>query len=77
MILNMITLITQRNRPFHQSLWMITTVTLKELYQHFISYSKYFFVSWGTFLALKPFYIKSAATKDIEVCCYKNQICLY
>ena len=58
MILNMITLITQRNRPFGQSLWMITTVTLKELYQEFISSNKYFFVSCGAFLALKPFYVR-------------------
>ena len=28
-------------------------------------------VSYGTFLNLKPFYIRAATTKDFEVCCCK------
>ena len=28
-------------------------------------------VSWGTFLALRPFYVRPATAKDVEVCCSK------
>ena len=69
-----VTLIEQRHRTFCQSIWMITTLTLKELYQKYLVKHSDMPVSWGTFLALKPFYVRSATTKDIEVCCCKKHL---
>ena len=31
-------------------------------------------MSYGSFLALKPFYIRSATTKDLEMCCCKKHL---
>lgn len=68
-----VTVIQQRNRPFYLNHWYITTLTFKELYQRYIT-SADNKVSLGTFIALKPFYVRSATTKDIEVCCCKTHL---
>ena len=45
--------------------------TRKELYVKYITSHPDSVVSWGTFLALRPFYVRTATTKDVEVCCCK------
>ena len=43
----------------------------KELYVRYIKSHPESVVSWGTFLALRPFYVRTATAKDLEVCCCK------
>jgi len=68
-----VTIMQQRNRPFYQNHWLITNLTFKELYQKYLVNNEVK-VSIGIFMALKPFYVKSATTKDIEVCCCKTHL---
>ena len=68
------TIIQQRNRNFYESHWYIVNVTYKELYQKYIKDHPNELVSIGTFFALKPFYIRTATTKDIEMCCCKKHL---
>ena len=53
---------------------MITTKTYKQLYVEYLTSNNDKHVSMGTFMALKPFYIRSATTNDIEVCCCKKHL---
>lgn len=47
-------------------------VTYKELYIKYIqNHEDQHHVSWGTFLSLRPFYIKPNTLKEIEMCCCK------
>ena len=61
-----ITIISKRNQNFYQSHWYIMNNTVKELYRKYITKNPTLTVSYGTFLVLKPFYVKSAITKDME-----------
>ena len=65
--------ITQpRNVSFYENIWSITNETVKVLYCKFLNENPGVKISYGTFLALKPFYVRPAATKDLEMCCCKN-----
>lgn len=64
-------IITQRNHNFYQGQWKIINLTCKELYSKYLKANPDNYVSWGTFTSLRPFYVRSATTKDIEVCCCK------
>ena len=45
----------------------------RELYKKYLlEYSNP--VSYGTFMALKPFYVRSATTRDIEMCVCKKHL---
>jgi len=66
--------IIQRNRMFIESNWYIATEPYKALYSKYISENPDFKVSYGTFLALKPFYMRSVTTKDVEMCCCKKHL---
>lgn len=65
------TVIIQRKKQFYQNIWMMLHITYQELY---LKYGKTYpdnIVSLGTFRSLKPFYIRTATEKDIEMCCCK------
>ena len=53
---------------------MIVNTTYRELYPEYLTKNKKFPVSLGTFYALKPFYVRSATTSDIEMCCCKMHL---
>ena len=63
--------VDKRNRRYFQAQWLTLTMTVMELYTKYIKENPEHAVSWGMFLALRPFYMRSATTKDIEVCCCK------
>ena len=67
-----VSIVQQRNRNFFLSQWFIINVTIKELFLKYIKSNPEVPVSLGTFLALKPFYVRSATTKDIKICCCKK-----
>ena len=67
-------IIQQRNRSFYLSNWFIINITIKEFYVNYIKSHPDMAVSLGTFLSLKPFYVRSATTKDIEMCCCKKHL---
>ena len=48
--------------------------TVKELYRKYINKNPTLAVSYGTLLALEPFYVQSATTKDMEMCCCKKHL---
>ena len=61
----------KRKIKFYESIWMILNKTIRELLFEFNNSNPSHLVSWGTFLSLKPFYVRSATTGDIEMCCCK------
>ena len=67
-----VTTIRQQNHLFHQSTYKIVEIPLKELFVKYIKEnSESDHVSWRTFIALKPFYVRRASSKDMEMCCCK------
>lgn len=66
-----VSIVRQRNRLFYQSICKTVQNTYKELYIKYLNSNEEHRVSWGTFLALKPFYIKPNTLKEIEMCCCK------
>ena len=64
----------KRGVTFYQNTWMILEQTIKELFINYQLNFKEHPVSYGTFLALKPFYIRGATTSDIEMCCCKMHL---
>ena len=67
-----VTTVRQRNRLFYQSIHKIVEVPFKELFVKYIKEnSESDHVSWGTFIALKPFYVRHTSSKDMEMCCCK------
>ena len=67
-------IIQQRNKNLYESQWFVTNETLKVLYHKFLEINQESSVSHGTFLALKPFYLRSGTTKDIKMCCCKKHL---
>ena len=64
-----VSVIRQCNRFFYQSICKTVQVTYKELYVKYIqNHEEKHHVSWGTFLSLRPFYIKPNTLKEIETC---------
>ena len=68
-----IRIIKQRNRTYESQCFVINE-TLKVLHHKFVQLNPETVVSYGSFLALKPFYVRSATTKDVEMCCCKKQL---
>jgi len=68
-----VTIIKQRQREFYQNR-CILILTIKELYLKYLQSLPDNAVSLGTFLALKPFYIRAASTKDIKMCVCKKHL---
>ena len=52
----------QRNVSFHENIWTITNETVKVLYK-FLNENPGIKISYGTFLVLKPFHVRSATKK--------------
>ena len=60
-----------RNRQFYQSIWKVTSSQLLGLYQKYCEEYPNMMVSKGTFFKLKPFNIRNASKKDMEMCLCK------
>ena len=72
--INTVNIISQRNRNFYESNWMINTKRYKQFYVEYLTSNNNKHVSMGTFMALKPFYTQSATTNDIKMCCCKKHL---
>ena len=66
-----VTVVKQRNRDYYQSIWKTVTVPFKSLYFKYCKENLDFVVSYGTFFSIKPFYVCSASSKDLKMCCCK------
>ena len=66
-----ITIVQVRKRPYYEAPWLTLECPLKELYANYIKENPNHYVSYGTWFALRPFYIRQVTTKDIEMCCCK------
>ena len=64
-----VTIVKQRNKQFYQSIWKIAEKPYQVLYRKFLISNSNFSLSWGSFLALRPFYICHSTLKDMEICC--------
>ena len=62
-----VTVVKMRNRDFLQALWKTVTYTYVSLYNKYCKENPEFPISWGTFLALKPFYVRHISQKDLDV----------
>ena len=65
---------TQHNRDFFESMWRITYHTYQALHKKFLIKHPEDKVSYGTFLSLKPFFVRPITTRDVEVCCCKQHL---
>ena len=65
---------TQRKKAFYQSNWYILKDTVKSLYIKFLQAHPEHPILYGTFLSLKAFYVRSATSKDLEMCCCKKHL---
>lgn len=68
---DVVNIIKQRGKEYYQGNWRIINITFRELYHSFINTFPINKVSLGTFYSLKPFYVRSATTNNIEMCCCK------
>ena len=66
--------IRQRNRSFYQSIYEVVELPYKSLYLKFLRDNPDNMVSWGTFFALKPFYVRHTMLKNIEMCCCRQHL---
>ena len=62
-------IVTQRRMQFYEYSWMMVHTTHAELYQKYIISHPDHIISPGTFIALRPFYVRTETEKDIEMCC--------
>ena len=65
--------INKRNVEIFESPWMIVQETVRQLHKEFTETTE-IPVSIGTFLALRPFYIRSPKMQDIEMCVCKTHL---
>ena len=72
-----VNIIKQRNVNYYENIWFITTLTFREFYSKYIKGNPEKMVSFCTFFALKPFYVRSATTRDVEMCCCKMHLHAY
>ena len=61
----------KRGISFYENPWRITKTTVKALYTNFILNFPGHEVAYGTFLALKQFYVRGATNSDLEMYCCK------
>ena len=64
----------KRNIEFWESPWQTTQKSYKSLYVKYCKENTEHQVSYGSFLALKPFYVRGVKTNDIEMCCCKTHL---
>ena len=64
----------KRNIEMYQNLWDITVETYLEIYNHYICSHRTNIVSYGTFLALKPFRIFALHSNRIHPCVFAKSI---
>ena len=69
--------IDQRSYKFFEAPLCIYPHTLKELHCTYLERNPNHTISWGTFLALKPFYVHTATSKDVEMCVWKLHLHVY
>ena len=63
-----------RNHEYYEGQWLIFQMTYKELYVTYLERNPDQYISYGTFIALKPFYVRTATTKDVEMCVCKQHL---
>ena len=63
--------VNKHNRSFYQSIWKVTGIPMLSMYQKYMEQNPDSRVSKGTFFNLKPFYIRGASQKDIQICLCK------
>ena len=65
-------IIVQRGKQYYESNWKMVNIPYEEMYHEYLpSHSEEHHVSYGSFIALEPFYVQSATQNDIEMCCCK------
>ena len=64
-----VTEVIKRNRSYYQGIWKTVVKTYRELFQQYLKEHPGNEVLYGTFIALKPFYVHHASTKDLVMCC--------
>ena len=63
------------NRAFYESNWMIIEKTYTQLdSEYLISHNEDCHISWETFMALKPFYIRTPIASHIKICYCKKDL---
>ena len=68
-------IIRQHGRRFYESNWDIIDITYREMFKKYSeTRSDDFLLSFGTFFALNPFYVRSATDNDLEYCCCKTHL---
>ena len=67
-------IVNKRKQKFYQSHWHIANLTIKQLYHKYLITYPQSVVSYGSFLALRPFYVRTATKKDMEMCCCKKHL---
>ena len=66
--------IKQRNRNFYLNHWFIMADTIQNLWFKYQSQHSECPVSIGTFVALMPFYVRVATSKDLAMCVCKTHL---
>ena len=64
-----VTEVIKRNRSYYQGIWKTIVKTYRELFQQYLKEHTRNEVSYGTFIALKTFYVHHTSTKDLVMCC--------
>ena len=67
-------IIQQKNVGFYENIWSITKETVKVLYHKFLNENPGIKILYGTFLALKPLYVRPVTTKGSGMCCCKKNL---
>jgi len=62
----------KRGNRFYEAPWKILEKPIQELYKQYNEENEP--ISYGSFLALKLFYIRGATHNDIEMCCCKHHL---
>ena len=63
-----------RNVPYYEAQRLIFDRPLKELYLCYLKKHPDNYVSYGTWFALRPFYVRVVTTKDVEMCVCKTHL---
>ena len=67
-------IIVQRGKHYYEINWRMVNIPYKEMYHEYLASHSEEHVSYGSFIALKPFYVRSATQNDIEMCCCKPHL---
>ena len=61
----------KRNVVQFVNMWRVTTKTYVELHQDYLKENPNHYISYGVFIALKPFYVRPASDKELSMCLCK------